>query len=324
MPLIISISLAILIWSLYPLAVSFALKDMDEWDFMLSIITVCFVCSIIVGAIYLFKEKKFKQIIEIQKNLPKQAYFMGIIAGVSGMLCHTFFIWALSLAHKGGVSLIFKSWPIIAVIATPFIMKKVWKNVSLKDFMICLLALCGVAMIILSDKNIDIDVMGNSIGGSWDYKVFVGYILAFVGGYMVAIGSVTQAALVEYYSDLKDDFGAALVTQVFHRGVSLIVAIIFFYFFKDANIAFSITWPPVIFVGLFVLIFGASLYTYSILKSDSPTIHIMYYFVPVLAVLWLWIAGESTINIWILFGGALIVASNIYLTVASRKSSNDD
>ena len=317
-----SMFLAVVLWSLYPLATSEALKTMQSWDLIIAVLTAAYIGSLIITIPYLKSKKILVKAIKIQRNLPPRAYTMLALSGISGVLCNSFFFWALNLAHKGGVALLFEAWPIIAVIVSPILMRKIWKDVSLKEFSIAFIALIGVATIILSDKEISFKLLSNDLSQSVDYSVIGGYILAFAGGYMVAINAVSQAAYSEFFAELKNDFGATLVNQVMGRGVSLIFAFILYMVFANDVAPFVIDWPPVIFIGFGILVLGTSFYTYGLLKSDRPTIHILYYFVPLLAVIWLWIAGETTISFGLAIGGAIILGSNLYLTYANRDKAS--
>ncbi len=321
MPALLSMSLCVVIWSLYPLVASAGLETMGSLEMLVIVLVISSVGSLIIATAYLKQKGLLRKAIEIQSTLPSQAYVMALLSGVCGVFCHVFLFWALSLTHKGGVALIYDSWPIFALIATPFLMKKQWKQVSLKEFIISLIAMVGVALIVFSDEKIDMSFNSFNIQDDFDYKILGGYILAFVGGYMVALVGVSQGAFAEYFNELKDDFGATLISQIWGRTISVIFAIILYMMFSEPHDGFEINLFAVMFIGIGVLIFGGALFTYSLLKANTPTISIMYYFVPVLAVFWLWIAGESTINAGIVTGGAIILVANIYLAVAGRKAS---
>jgi drug/metabolite transporter (DMT)-like permease len=320
MPAVFSMSLCVIIWSLYPLVASLGLETIGGLEMLLIVLVISSISSLLISVVYLTKKGILRQAIEIQNNLPSQAYVMAILAGVTGIFCHIFLFWALSLSHKGGVALLYDSWPIFALIATPFLMKKQWKQVSFKEFLISLIALFGVALIVLSDEKIDINLNSLSLQEDFDFKIIGGYILAFVGGYMVALVSVAQGAFAEYFKDLNNDFGATLISQIWSRTLSVILAIIVYIAFAEPHNDLTINWLPILFIGIGVLVFGSALFSYSLLKANTPTINIMYYFVPVLAVFWLWLAGESTINLGIIIGGTIIFLSNIYLFIAGRKA----
>ncbi len=321
MPVVISMFIAVLIWSLYPLVASIGLQGMSSLEMILVIYFISGIGASLMGGFYLYKEKKISQVIAIHKSLNKRAYAMGIASGVCAILCHSLFIIALSLAHKGGVSLLYESWPIIAVIATPFFMKKQWKEVSFKEFAVSIIALVGVAIIILSDEAIHFNPFKNDSNyNNFSFVVLGGYILAFVGAYTNALTVVTKGRFSEYFSDLKDDYSASMVAEIFCRTVSFVIMFFVFLFYKDQFSYTNINWWAAFYIGFVVLVVGGAIYTYSLLKTDRPTIHIIYYFCPVLAVIWLYFAGETTLNWGVLFGGTIIVASNIYLALASRKA----
>ena len=310
--------LAVFLWSLYPLATTQALKTMQSWDLIIAVLTVAYIGSLLISIPYLLRKGTFLQAINIQRTLPFKAYLMLILSGVSGVLCNSFFFWALSLAHKGGISILYEAWPVIAVIAAPMLMRKQLNEVSLKEFLVGTIAMLGVAIIIISDEEINFDFFPSDLSKPTDYSAIGGYILAFAGAYMVALNAVSQAAYSEYFADLKDDFSATLVNQVMGRGVSLIFAAALYLYFSDNSGSYIIDWAPVILIGFGILILGTSFYTYGLLKSNRPTIHILYYFVPLFAVLWLWLAGETTINFGLAIAAILIIGSNVYLAYANR------
>jgi drug/metabolite transporter (DMT)-like permease len=82
----------------------------------------------------------------------------------------------------------------------------------------------------------------------------------------------------------------------------------------------NINWGISIFIGFVVFVLGGAFYTYALLLSTSPTIHVLNYFVPVLAVIWLWIAGETTVNGGLVVGGVIVTLCNIYLVYAGRRA----
>lgn len=323
MPVLISMSLAVLIWSLYPLAATLGLKTMGS----LEMITIVYFFSgfgaLLLGGHYLWQKEIFHKTWHILQKLPSKAYVTIAISGIAGVLCHGFFILSLTMANKGGVSLLYESWPVIAVVATPFLMRKQWKEVSLQEFVISLIALAGVAMVILSDPEINLG-HSKSLSDSMDMTSLGGYILAFAGGYMCAVLVVTKGVFAEYFTGLQDTPAAVIISEIFSRLISMVLMFIAF-LFLDTNFEFSsIHWESTFYIGFIVFVVGGALYTFSLMETDRPTIHILYYFVPVLAVFWLWVAGEATINKWLVIGGGIITACNIYLYFAGRKAKFEE
>ena len=251
-------------------------------------------------------------------SLPSKAYFAIFISGLTGFVSHAAFIWALTLSHKGGVALIYDTWPIIAVIASPLIMQKSWGAVSFKEFAIASLAILGMGFVIFSDNNINFNLLANGLDNSFQLEIIGGYILAFIGAYLTAIMVAYQGAVAEYMDFCKNQFSASLLNQLFARGVGFILSIPCYFIFADLSEPIHIEWLPVIFIGTVIMVLGTTMYIYCVLKSTKPTIHVMFYFVPFFAVIWLWLAGETTVNYGLAVGGAIILLSNIYLALVSR------
>jgi drug/metabolite transporter (DMT)-like permease len=277
--------------------------------------------ALLLGLYYLWKKRLFKKAIEINKQLPRQAYIYALVSGSAGVLCHGFFIISLTMANKGGVSLLYESWPVIAVVATPFLMRKTWKEVSLTEFVISLIALIGVAMIILSDESINLkEGEAKLLGGGMDIVSLGGYILAFAGGYMCAVLVVTKGVFSEYFLGLKNNVAAVFMSEIYSRTISMVLMTVVFMVVGDKFDFATVDWGAAFYIGFVVFVVGGALYTFSLMETDRPTIHILYYFVPVLAVVWLWGAGEATINMWLFIGGGIITLCNIYLVYAGRKA----
>lgn len=312
--------LTVLIWSLYPLAATIGLETMGSLELLMTVLVVASISALILSYCYLYKKRSLNNAIEIHKSLTPHAYSMILLSGFAGVLSHVFFYIALNLSHKGGVSLIYDAWPIIAVIAAPFLMKRQWKEVSLKEFLVTFIALIGVGFIIFADENISFNLPVTEFSKSVNYTALGGYILAFAGGYMVAMVGISQGVIAEYFKDLNDDFGATLIAQAWGRTLSVIIGTILYTTMAEPHSGLDIHWGAVIFIGLGVFIFGGTLFTYTLLKASSPTISIAYYFVPVLAVIWLWVTGQTNVNAGLFIGGALIVGANIYLYFAGRKA----
>jgi drug/metabolite transporter (DMT)-like permease len=271
--------------------------------------------------LYLAQRKLLSKAIAIQKTLTKRAYVIILASGVVGVLCHAFFILALTLADKGGVSLLYESWPVLAVIATPFLMKKTWKEVSLTEFLVGIVALGGVAIIILSDPSVGFSLdRTRAPSEATDLSTLGGYTLAFAGAYMLALVVITKGMYAEYFTDLNDTFAATIYTEMLSRIICVFVVLGLFLFMDIRIDESSIHWSSVIFVGFIVFVLGGALYTHALLSSQSPTIHIINYFVPVLAVIWLWFAGETQVTAGLFIGGAIVTLANIYLVYAGRKA----
>jgi len=322
---IISMAIAALIWSLYPLA---AVEGMDTMSgFSLVVVSTFFAAigSIVLLIFYFPSGTKIKTIIDHQKTLSRSSYINIFASGAAHLLCHGLFFTALSLSHKGGASLIYESWPIIALIMTPLMIKKDWQAVGLHEFITAVIAMAGVMIIVFSNDKIELP-FGSSkdLNARVDYSVLLGYILAFVGGYACAMNIIFKAMVAQEYKPIANTMGVTIISEFYSRLVGLALVIILYPFLSGYIDLSNIAWIPAAFIGIVVMVLGGAIYTYSILNARSPTIHVMYYMVPVFAVLFLWMAGETTITTGLFVGGAIIISCNIYLYFAAKKTSKQN
>lgn len=315
----LTMSLSVLLWSLYPLGAVVALKTMSGYE-LVAIATFFSVLGSLIAAMIHFKKGQLAEIIAIHKNVNKTFYLQAFASGATNVMCHGMFFLALTLTHKGGASLLYESWPIIAVIATPFLMRKAWREVSFRQFMVCLVALFGIGLIIFSNDEIDFTLKPGTLGQKTDYTALLGYVAAFVGAYACAICVVLKGVVAEYFEKASNTIGATIISELYSRGISMIIILALFPFAIGEMNFDTVNWGASIFIGLTVMVVGGILYTYSLLKTDNPTIHILYYMVPFLAVVWLWLAGETDVNTGLFVGGTIVILCNIYLAWAGRKS----
>ncbi len=322
MPVLISMAFAVIIWSLYPLAATEALKTMTSLELIVVTTAVSTVAVALFSGIYLLAKSKTKEFVEFQKKLGAKEYFIILMCGLTNILCNGLFFLALTLSHKGGVSLLYESWPLIAVIATPFIIKKQWKSVSLKEVIISLVSLIGVGIIILSNDEIDLGALFvSNYNVEKDFIGLMGYIAAFVGAYACAMNVVLVGLVSEYFGGTKNSLGSSLISALYSRIVGVVFLLMIFFFYQGSY-DFSVTAIfPVLFIGIGVMIAGTVFYNYAFINTGRPTIHILYYFVPLFAVIALWAAGETTVNAGLFIGGGIIIACNLYLYFAGRKAT---
>lgn len=319
MHVFISMALAVLIWGSYPLGAVISLKTMSSLELIFMATFFSSLGVLILGMGYLLKRKRLNDFINYHKKLDKAAYGLILASGVTNFLCHGLFFIALTMSHKGGISLLYESWPIFAVIATPFLIKKEWRDVGFKEFLVSLIALFGVAVVILSNQNIDLGLkQSNNLSEPRNYMSLLGYALALVGAYLCAMCVVLKGVVAQHFRPLNDDIGATVISEFYSRMISFILVIITMIFLQTGIDLEAVNWQSSFYVGFVVMVLGGVFYTYGLIKTDRPTIHILYYFVPILAVIFLWMAGETPISTGLFSGGLIIVLCNIYLYFAGR------
>lgn len=326
MPVLLSMTIAVLIWGSYPYAAVVGLHSMTgiELFFFATLMASIFIS--IIAFFYFLRRGKISNLIENHKKLSSSTWCMIVANGFTHAICHGFFMIALTMSNKAGVSLIYEAWPVMALIMTPFFLQKKWKEVGLRDFIICLIALGGVVVIVLSNDQIETPFSkSQTISTETNYIELLGYVLALLGGYACALSVVLKGVIAERFRALNNDTGAIIISEVHSRVIAFIVMVVAFLlcspFFTEPLVHIeNIHWGSVLYIGFVVAILGGGFYTYALISTDNPTIHILNYFVPLIAVLILWVMGESTVNAGIWLGGSLIVVANMYLYFSGRSA----
>jgi len=325
MPVFLSMACAVLIWASYPYAAVLALNNMTGLELIFITTVISSFCISLVSFLYFVKRRKLRTVIMNHKKLPRSAWFAILISGITHLVCNGFFFLALSMSHKAGVSLVYESWPIIAVIATPFFIRRQWKEVGLTEFIMSLVALGGVIVVVLSNQQIQLPaITSNNLSIETDYIGLLGYVLAFLGGYACALNAIFKAVTAENFRQLHHKDGAIIMSEFYSRVIALIIAILLLPFYSEHINLSEVNWIPSFYIGFIVLLMGGFFYTYALINTDRPTIHILYYFVPLIAVFILWFFGESDVNPGLLIGGGMIIAANIYLYFSGRKATYMD
>ncbi len=320
MKVFISMSVAVLFYSLYPIFATMQEKEPDPYITTLVIQSVAFLSAGFFVLLYLTRKKKLQACIELHKQLDPNVWLNILIAGACSAFLNLFFILALAMANKGGVSVIVEGWPILAVFMTPFMVNKVWDPIDKKDIFFGLIALIGVGLIVFSDKSLyPTDEEGAQTLFGLDSTTFLGYVFALLASYLTAVHSLTKANYSLALKDIKNSTTEVLLGEMLSRGLgTFIMIIVVFALGKQGNWSEEAITTGFL-IGFFVILLAGASYTYAIMKARSPNVHIFYYMIPVLAVLWLYLAGLTEISTLLVFGGLLVVFSNIIIFFKNRK-----
>jgi len=330
MNVLISMTLALIIWSLYPLAAVYGLESMNYMEIIFYVYLWAAIGSTIICFVYLALSKRLRQTWEIQRSLPFKAYGPAFLSGLFAGGSHALFIISLTMTDKAAASLLFEAWPVIALVATPLLMKKKWKKVSFKEFCLGGFALLGVVIVILSDEKLFSNVQGGAsdLSQMLDIKQLGGYILAFLGGYLTALFVLLRGVYAQNFSALNNGIASSLISEFVSRVLGFFFFFIVYFIFQDMiglenfqNDVFSL---PLIFIGGGIFVIGGMLFTYSILNANSPTIHIICYLIPIFAVIWLCLMGKSTLGIGLIIGSVIVVGSNIALYFSQKSADFDE
>ncbi len=312
---------AVITMSFYPLVIIYG-APMGPFTYTLIATTFSAICAII-GMIILLKVKPYlKQDMRVYfSKLGTDDFLQLGIIGICNALTHVFFLFSLQIMSSGGAAIIFEIWPILAMFLSTFLITKKWDKIEIKHYVYALLGLCGVILIGVADTR-ESSLSHSALENAWFSDTFFtlgGAVLAFMAAIMSALFVVFR---VEYSNKLKtvsnnlsNDIDATIIGEAICRISTLpplILAIIVMPpEYGEINLT---TLSSAFFIGVFALYFTNMAFTIAVLKSTTPLIQIVWYFVPVLAIIWLSLFNLSTITLYILIGMAMVIAANFMIS----------
>jgi drug/metabolite transporter (DMT)-like permease len=81
--------------------------------------------------------------------------------------------------------------------------------------------------------------------------------------------------------------------------------------------------PLIIFIGIGIFAVGGGAFTYALLIAKNANISLFFYLVPISAVAWLVIFGESLLTVTMIVGGLITIGACVYLMYDnSQKTQN--
>jgi drug/metabolite transporter (DMT)-like permease len=145
-----------------------------------------------------------------------------------------------------------------------------------------------------------------------------------LGSFCVALSIILSTEVGNKISNtiLQEDkasLNAAALAEIVRRVMAIPPSLILVWAFSD-DLTFN-TEGLILsaFTGIIIFNVGSMLMRVALLRATSPTINMLYYIAPVLAVLWLYFLGMGEITPTIIVGGALVIASNVLVIRKSKK-----
>ena len=313
---------AAFLWSLYPLMIAYS-------DGRIGGALMVFIIHISCGisaALFAFikvrdRANSWKNIVAVTKTLQFEHWMYLMLIGLASTLYNFCFIYAMEVGSKIGSAIIIEGWPIIAIFLAPLLVTKSWKKVTVFDVVAAFVALGGVALIMIEDsKNIS-NIFATDAG--LPTNIIIGSAAALMGSLSLAASVVLSSEVSNRLSkyvlkEKKHSLACAFIGETIRRIVALpSSAILLFAFAEDmytdsAGIALSVI------IGVVIFCIGSAAVTLALLRSSSSTINMLYYASPILAVVWLYLAGLGTVTPLIVTGGCMVVMANI-LTIHKNK-----
>ncbi|MCB9965329.1 MAG: hypothetical protein H6855_04520 [Rhodospirillales bacterium] len=313
------LALTIFVWSLYPLLSVWVLEEVNSFTMMLLVQFFAFHGALFFALVSLIKNKQLKSYLQLQVKLGNDGWILVLVAGACSAATHIFFIFALQMANKNGISLVYDVWPLFALFFAPHMIDKQWNKTNPKDYLIGLVALGGVAMIVLSDENIN--WFHNE---TLSFETIMAYGMVLLASYLAAVLNLTRTQYSRKLEQagLENSFAAVFISEMFARfvAVGFILLCIF-------GVGLEINTPTAQDVGILFIIgagiftIGGAAFTFALLKAKNANISLFFYMVPVFAVCWLVAFGESILTPTMLTGGVITLSACAYLMYRNKKSS---
>jgi len=310
---------AAFLWSLYPILIALSDGAIGAAVFVLVVHLSCGISAALFAWLSI-KQKMvvWKNLITMTRSLNWDQWMYLSLIGLVSTLYNFCFVLSMSMTSKMGAAIVIESWPLFAMFLAPLLVTKNWTELSLTDYLKGIMAMAGVFMIMLGDKN-GVSLIFTDFQtfiDSQDFIAILGILVALVGSVSLALSIVLSAEISNRVSKIalqqsEPGLDCAFIGEVIRRVIALPPTLfLLFMFFDDL----SVTWEGLAysaFSGVFIFCVGSMLLTMALLKSSSSTINMLCYLSPVLAVVWLYLLGMGELTPMIIIGGALVVSSNL-------------
>jgi drug/metabolite transporter (DMT)-like permease len=327
----IAILIAAFSYSFYPLLYSLALDIGTIFSILLFVqITLPIIsCSIIA---YQFKSmhKMFSLLYDTMK-LDWDVLIISILAGTGAFLGMLFFIYALEMMSKAGATLIMECWPLMAIIVTRALLShKEWESFRPIDLILILMCFCGFILIYASEMGFSLEQFFSSphtLFSDSSYEELFGVLLAVMAALLFAWAGVARSYFVTklpdefriHYFGQKDSITEMNFSNMAIYAFGIPSAIIGYLWFEEDSFVLNSEFITYILLITLCLTVTGIFYSYSLLIAHNANINLLWYFAPVLAIIWLSIFGYSVLTPLVILGGFLIIFANIILILITPK-----
>ena len=322
MQAVLSMLVAVFLWSLYPPLVAMGNDYINLIMFVLFIHMASGISALLFSYLKLRWRPGYSDIKQRMKkavkNITLDQFLYLMIVGLVSTLYNFCFIYAMKTTSKVGASIIIETWPIIAMFLAPMLISKAWDKLRFHDFVAALIALIGVAILMIEDqKNLQMMFFDfSNYMGTADFMSLVGIMAAFIGSLCLAASIILRAEISNRIS--KDILGTekqgvtcAFMAEFVCRMVALPSTFFLMWVFAD-DLSIQIEGIVIAsFIGVFIFNIGAVAITVALLKATSSSISMLYYLTPVFAVIWLYLLGMAEITPLVIVGGVIVILANL-------------
>lgn len=305
---------SVVVWSLFPLISAWCIDYVSTFDYIFWMFLINFFTSLfLLRTVPTARAAKLPKVL----SLPGMVKFEIMIGCLTIILSIACLLSSFFYMSKAGATIIYEVWPIVAMYATPLLIKKGWDKISARDMFFSVLAFGGVGFIYYPE----IMNEGGFFLDGFALKELYILLLPFLGGVFMAISSVMKARISHNLECEGNPLASVLFVKMLFSLVVSLLCIPFLLFWPDAPSTYTLlTVLGMLFTGVMTWTFGDVAYTLAVLKANKSSIMVLWFLVPILSVVWLWVAGESAITAFIVLGAIIIISSNLLMTVKADSS----
>jgi drug/metabolite transporter (DMT)-like permease len=303
---------SVLSWSLFPLISVWGINQLGVFDYILWTYVVGLGATcLLLQTLPRSEEMALPKVSQIKGQVLWEI-FVGCLSVLLSFAC---LLIAFSYISRASATVVFEIWPIIAMYITPLLIKKGWEKISTRDMTFSILAFIGVVFLLYPETQNPLFTGGFTLHG-W-YRL----LLPLLGGVFMAVASVMKSRVSYNLENKKYPVASLLKVQAFFSAGVVLLALPFALLWPDKH---SVYTPEnimaIFFIGIVTHTLGNVCYTMSVLRAAKPNIVVLWYLMPIFAVVWLWLAGEAEITEYIVLGSIFIVTANLIITVRAERS----
>lgn len=305
---------SVVVWSLFPLISAWCIDFVSTFDYIFWMFLInCFTSFFLLKTVPSARKAALPKVM----SLPRMVKFEIIIGCLTILLSIACLLTAFFYMSKAGATIVYEVWPIVAMYATPLLIKKGWDKISARDMFFSVLAFGGVGFIYYPE----IVSEGGFFLEGFNIRDLYIMLLPFLGGVFMAISSVLKARISHNLECEGNPLASVLFVKMLFSMVVAVLCVPFLLFWPDAPSQYTMmTILGMLFTGVMTWTFGDVAYTLAVLKANKSSIMVLWFLVPVLSVVWLWMAGESVITAYVVLGAIIIISSNLLMTVKADTS----
>lgn len=303
---------SVLSWSLFPLVSAWGIDQLSVFDYILWTYVVGLAAScLILVAIPKRARASLPQVRHIDRRLFAEI-FIGCLTVLLSFAC---LLSSFKYLSRTSATVVYEIWPIIAMYITPVLIRKRWEKIVTKDLVFSLLSFIGIAFLLYPEKQ------DPFVNGEVVWRDLWRLFLPLLGGIFMAVASVMKSRVSRTMNNKNHPIGSLLKVQIFFSFGVVLLSIPFALFWPDKPSVYTAdNIMAILFIGVFIHTLGNVTYTMAVLKSRKSNIVILWYLMPIFAVVWLWMAGLGDITSYVILGTVCIITSNLMITVRAERS----